>query len=315
MADKISRFTTQSRQALNISQQAAEEFLHEQIGPEHILIGLMREKDGAAFHIIRLLGVKPEDICESVEKAVKKGKHPPQTLNLHRDTKHLLVLAVDETRHMRTPYVSTGHLLLGMLSQRKSIALNVLRQFRVDYVKVQNATRRLENEGTIPEISEVAFIAQVIGLSASPKNHLISVLESHVKICGSVLSTVSQEQAKQVVNGQTVLQLLEYMTGFDEYVHQCALRILKEDRPELSAYNADEANVSHHEQSKDDLYAQLLQLRTQLVEFLRGLPDTQWMRLGVHPEFDRLSLLDLLVRFTAMDASNLEQITRVIMSR
>ena len=321
MTDNYPSFTHQTRQALNASERAAGGLKHDSVGPEHILIGLMREKDGAAFGVIQHLGIDPEEICKAVEKSVKTGTRPAQSLTVNRDTKHVLELAVDEAHRIGNPYIATYHLLLAILRyekkgilRQKNITTDVLKQFHVDYNKAEKAVKQLLEEGVILEISENTFTNRMMGLFMSSREEHISVIENTVKICGSVLSTISQEQAlaKRAANGQTVLQLLGHMAGYGEYIHQCGVRMLEEEYPQLEAYDFDEVNIDHNEQGKDALYTQMLQSRSELAKFFRRLSDEQWARAGMHPEYYDFSLLDLFVRFIAMDVSRLEELTRII---
>jgi ATP-dependent Clp protease ATP-binding subunit ClpC len=53
--------------------QAAQEFGHSYIGPEHLLVGLIEEEDGTAGDLLRKYGLTPTEIRQKIIKVVGKG--------------------------------------------------------------------------------------------------------------------------------------------------------------------------------------------------------------------------------------------------
>src|SRR5690625_7125378 len=64
------RFTERAQKVLALSQEEAVRLGHNNIGTEHILLGLVREGDGIAAKALQDLGLEVSKIQEEVEKLI-----------------------------------------------------------------------------------------------------------------------------------------------------------------------------------------------------------------------------------------------------
>ena len=121
-------FTERVRKVLSMARQEATRLQHDYVGTEHILLGLVREGEGVAAHVLGSLGVEIERIHERIEGAVRKGKATIALgeLPYTSPAKKVLEFAVAEARELNHSYVGTEHLLLGLLRESKGIAAQVL---------------------------------------------------------------------------------------------------------------------------------------------------------------------------------------------
>ncbi len=69
-------FTPRAKRVLELALEEAQTLGHNYIGTEHLLLGLIRESDGPAAHVLQNLGVKPEDVREEVVELL--GADAPQ---------------------------------------------------------------------------------------------------------------------------------------------------------------------------------------------------------------------------------------------
>ena len=60
--DFIDRFTEGARRALALSQDSAKEMGHNYVGSEHLLLGLIKEGEGAAARALAQLGIREADV-------------------------------------------------------------------------------------------------------------------------------------------------------------------------------------------------------------------------------------------------------------
>jgi len=153
MTNKLERFTQRARRALSLAQESAEALEHGNIGTEHLLLGLMRETDGVANHVLGDLGVTADQIETLVKEMSQAGtrRSPTAPLELSVRTRRALELAVDEARQMNHDYVGTEHLLLGILRQNDSTAANILRRLGLDLERVRQTTRSMILLKGLPE--------------------------------------------------------------------------------------------------------------------------------------------------------------------
>jgi ATP-dependent Clp protease ATP-binding subunit ClpC len=144
------RFTQRARRVLSLAQEEAEKLNHSYIGSEHVLIGLIREEGGVAGRVLRELGLEEHRVQAMVERLSGVGSRTPFTkIELSPSTKRILELAVDEARRMGQHYISTEHLLLGLVRQNEGVAMDVLRKFGISAEQVRRQTRRMLKESPV----------------------------------------------------------------------------------------------------------------------------------------------------------------------
>ena len=142
------RFTKRARQVFSYAQEEAKRLNHSYIGGEHLLIGLLREDGGVAGRVLRELGLETNRVRTVVERLTggKSSGTPFSKIELAPSTKRVLEYALEEAGRMNQHYVSTEHLLLGMVRQSDSRAVEVLRKFGVTQEQIRRQTRRMLRE-------------------------------------------------------------------------------------------------------------------------------------------------------------------------
>jgi ATP-dependent Clp protease ATP-binding subunit ClpC len=146
--DKLTRFFTEdARRALKWAQREASRMNHARLGTEHLLLGLLREKDGVASRVLRELGLQSGDVQHMVERlsTTQSSPHFPDAvdIDLSPRTKRVLELAKDEARRRGDSRIDTHHILLGMVRQGDGTALEVLNHLGVTGEQVRLYTDRL----------------------------------------------------------------------------------------------------------------------------------------------------------------------------
>jgi len=127
------RFNDRAKRVLALAQDEAIRFNHNYIGTEHLLLGLVREREGVAAHVLQSLGLELSKVRTAVEFMIGRGKDaaPPSEITLSRRTKKVIELALDEARRPGHSHVGTEHLLLGLVREGEGIASGVLESFGV----------------------------------------------------------------------------------------------------------------------------------------------------------------------------------------
>jgi ATP-dependent Clp protease ATP-binding subunit ClpC len=140
------RFTDRARRVVVLAQEEARMLNHQYIGTEHLLLGLLREGEGAAARALGALGLAPEAIRQQVEEIIGQGNeatggHIPFTPR----AKKVLELALREALQPGHNYIGTEHILLGLLREGEGVAAQVLGRLGVDRETVrQQVNRQLE---------------------------------------------------------------------------------------------------------------------------------------------------------------------------
>lgn len=120
-------FTDRARRVLVLAQEESRLLNHEFIGTEHILAGLIHEGDGIAAQVLEALGVTLEDVRDQIQMQIGNGTKPPTgSPPFTARAKHVLELALRETKELESNRLGTEHLLLGLVREPDGVATLVL---------------------------------------------------------------------------------------------------------------------------------------------------------------------------------------------
>ncbi|ALX49416.1 ATP-dependent protease ATP-binding subunit ClpC [Lentibacillus amyloliquefaciens] len=137
------RFTERAQKVLALSQEEAVRLGHNNIGTEHILLGLVREGNGIAAKALESLGLEVTKIQQEVEKLIGTGKQPMQTIHYTPRAKKVVELSQDEARKLGHSYVGTEHILLGLIREGEGVAARVLNNLGVSLNKARQQVLQL----------------------------------------------------------------------------------------------------------------------------------------------------------------------------
>lgn len=137
------RFTERAQKVLALAQEEAIRLGHNNIGTEHILLGLVREGDGIAAKALYGLGLGAEKIQNEVETLIGRGQDVPQTIHYTPRAKKVIELSMDEARKLGHSYVGTEHILLGLIREGEGVAARVLNNLGVSLNKARQQVLQL----------------------------------------------------------------------------------------------------------------------------------------------------------------------------
>ncbi|OEH93160.1 ATP-dependent protease ATP-binding subunit ClpC [Bacillus solimangrovi] len=137
------RFTERAQKVLALAQEEAVRLGHNNIGTEHILLGLVREGEGIAAKALQALGLSPEKIQEEVESLIGRGQEVTQTIHYTPRAKKVIELSMDEARKLGHSYVGTEHVLLGLIREGEGVAARVLNNLGVSLNKARQQVLQL----------------------------------------------------------------------------------------------------------------------------------------------------------------------------
>jgi hypothetical protein len=141
------RFSPRAREVVISAQQEARALHHGYIGTEHILLGLLRDRDGVAGRALHVLGISAEAAREQVLDIIGEGNqdlagHIPLTPR----SKKVLELAVREAVHLGHLYVGTEHILLGLVHEGDGVGWHVLHRLGLTVPKVRDQVLQLVSQ-------------------------------------------------------------------------------------------------------------------------------------------------------------------------
>ena len=157
--NQVDKFTPSARRTLSLAQEEAQRFKHNYIGTEHLLLGLIREKEGVAAQVLNNLGVELDQVRHAVETIIGQGDHIVQgEIGMTPRAKKVIQLAVEEARRFNHHYIGTEHILLGLIREGEGIADKVLESSGIQLERVREETLQiLRQRGQIQEEETVAI--------------------------------------------------------------------------------------------------------------------------------------------------------------
>ncbi len=144
------KFTDKARRVLVLAQEEARELNQPYVGTEHLLLGLIREGEGIAARVLHDLGVGYNACVEQI-KTINDAEMPPAAghIPFTPRAKRVLEDALRETLQLGQNYISTEHLLLGIVREGNGVAMQALVQLGVDGEKVREKVKEfIENAPT-----------------------------------------------------------------------------------------------------------------------------------------------------------------------
>jgi ATP-dependent Clp protease ATP-binding subunit ClpA len=127
------RFTEQARQVVVLAQEEARTFKHDHIGTEHLLLGLLRERDGVGVQMLESLEVTVERVRGEVVRIVGVGDEAaPAQMPFTPDAKLVLERALQESLSLGHSFIGTDHILLGLLSGDAGPPARILRDCGIE---------------------------------------------------------------------------------------------------------------------------------------------------------------------------------------
>jgi len=148
-----SRFSPRVKDVLTYSREEALRLGHEYVGTEHLLLGIIREGEGAALQILDLLGVSPSVLRKEIENTVKPGNRTSMNLGnipLVKQAEKVLKVTVLEAKLFNSAVIETEHLLLAILKDEDSVGSRILKRFDVDYKAAKEKYELMNSDGTSP---------------------------------------------------------------------------------------------------------------------------------------------------------------------
>ena len=145
------KFTDKARKVLVLAQEEARKLNQPYVGTEHILLGLIQEKDGLAAQALERLNVKYDDTVQAIRQAVVIDADADVSghLSFTPRVKRVLENAMREAMQMGQSYISTEHLLLGIVREGEGTALDVLGRMGVSGDDVRGALNDLVGQSPV----------------------------------------------------------------------------------------------------------------------------------------------------------------------
>ena len=134
------QFTPRVTDIITYSKEEANRLNNSYIGPEHLLLGVLREGDGKAIEVLFNLNIDLKELKKEIENTLQANVTDIPTrfedLNFNAEASRILKLCILEARLMKCEAVDTEHILLAIMKQKNNNASQLLEGHEVTYEKV-----------------------------------------------------------------------------------------------------------------------------------------------------------------------------------
>ncbi len=132
------KYSQGMRDVLSYSREEAQRLGNSCIGPEHLLLGILRDGNGAANKLLDKMNVDSKAVKDYIEERLRQSNEIAfdTELPLLKSTEKILKYASLETRQLRCDELETDHLLLAIMRENTSLAAESLRKQNVTYNQI-----------------------------------------------------------------------------------------------------------------------------------------------------------------------------------
>ena len=132
------QYTSQAKKALELAAKLSKKLQHSYVGTEHLLAGMIQEKNGVAAQVLLDHQVDERKLLELIKELIAPGEG---TIVIDRDgysprTQKALHTAEKEAAYFGSEKIGTEHILLSVLKENESAAVRLLNTMGVNLQKL-----------------------------------------------------------------------------------------------------------------------------------------------------------------------------------
>ncbi len=141
------KYSEQLNNIFSYSVQEAERLGNAYVGPEHLLLGLIRLGNSRAFALMMQMDVDVEGVKRKIEAMVRTDQEPTGAeIPLLKSTEKIKKIMELEARSSSSEEAETEHLLLAILKDKNNLAVDVLNEEGLTYEKIQEKVNPMVDE-------------------------------------------------------------------------------------------------------------------------------------------------------------------------
>ncbi len=134
----MKKFSPKVKEVISNSREEAMRLGHDYIGTEHLLLGIIKERESLATRVFDSLSVNIENLRDTIDLQAGDTRSKSTDINfgklpLNRQAEKVLKVTFLEAKMLKSDQVSTEHLVLSILKHNDNVASNILNDFEVDY--------------------------------------------------------------------------------------------------------------------------------------------------------------------------------------
>ena len=143
----VYKFTKNGEKVIDYASDAVLILGHNYIGSEHILYGLAKESNGLAHKVLEAQGIFADKILEKIEEIIGKANIIVSNgVGFTPRSKRIIENAYIESKQMGVDFISTEHILIGLLQEEESVAFKILVELNCNIEKLYKSITNVLND-------------------------------------------------------------------------------------------------------------------------------------------------------------------------
>ena len=145
------KFSIDLKKILSLSRNEAIRLGHEYIGTEHLLLGLLQDKESLAVRVLDSLEIDLIELKFKIEEGIPSvsndlGHQNLGDISLNKQAEKILKVTFLEAKKDRTQEIFPEHLILSILKHKENSASKILNEFEVDYESYKSELEYVSQE-------------------------------------------------------------------------------------------------------------------------------------------------------------------------
>jgi ATP-dependent Clp protease ATP-binding subunit ClpB len=155
MPIRFDRFTIKAQEAFQDAQTIALDRNQQQLEVEHLLLALINQKEGLTLQLLQKLGANVAGITSRLEDEIDKlprveGAGAGQVYMSTR-LNNVAEAAFTEMKNLRDEYLSTEHLLLAIVDEKKGMSARILKENGVSKDSIMKALKEVRGSSRVTD--------------------------------------------------------------------------------------------------------------------------------------------------------------------
>lgn len=129
-------FSQRIRDIMAYSREEAGRLQNNYIGPEHLMLGILRDGEGLAIQVLQDFDIDLHILKDYIDSHVRSIQEPydgTSELVINKNTEKALKMSILEARLTKSKETDSEHVLLALLKEKSTLIYDILTQFQLDY--------------------------------------------------------------------------------------------------------------------------------------------------------------------------------------
>jgi len=150
----LNNFTYNAQETILEAQNLVQEYRHQELQPEHILLALLKKEEGIAVSILKKIGVNINQLKQTVINELKKLPVVDGFNQMYASirVKKVFDYALEESHKLKDEYISNEHLLIGILKE-SIISNNIFKNYNITYEKILEAMKEIRGTQRVEDFN------------------------------------------------------------------------------------------------------------------------------------------------------------------